>query len=146
VLDSGARGSTTTFVQRKIGDVLLTWENEALLALAQMGQGEVEVITPSVSIRTEPSVAWLDGVVDQRGTRAVAEAYLRGLYEPEGQEIIARNHYRPREAAAARRAGAEFPEIELFEISDFGGWPKVQQEHFVDGALFDRIYQQRRPA
>jgi sulfate/thiosulfate-binding protein len=140
VLDSGARGATTTFVQRKIGDVLLTWENEAILALEEMGEDQVEVVTPAVSILCEPSVALVDRVVDRRGTRAVAEAYLKGLYEPRGQEIVARHHYRPRDLAAAERQGIRFPAVEMTDITAFGGWAQAHKVHFADGGLFDQIY------
>jgi len=144
VLDSGARGATTTFVQRKIGDVLLAWENEAYLAIEELGRDAVEIVNPSYSILAEPPVAVVDRVVDQRGARAAAEAYLKGLYGPQGQEIIARNHYRPRDVEAAARAGVSFPAIEMTDIAAFGGWAKAHREHFADGALFDRIYTPRR--
>jgi len=140
VLDSGGRGTTTSFVQRKIGDVQLTWENEAHLALAEAGPNEVEIVFPSMSILTEPTVAVVDGVVDRQGVRAVAEAYLQGLYESAGQQVIARRHYRPRDADAAKAVGVTFPQIELFDIAQFGGWPTVHRTHFADGAMFDRIY------
>jgi sulfate/thiosulfate-binding protein len=142
VLDTGARGSTTTFVQRGIGDVLLAWENEALLALNELGQDKVEIVVPSMSILAEPSVAVVDKVVDRHGTRNVATAYLQYLYSPEGQEITARHYYRPRLPAVAEKYAARFPKVKLFTIDDeFGGWEKAQKEHFDDGGIFDKIYQ-----
>ncbi|MFD2233902.1 sulfate ABC transporter substrate-binding protein [Phaeospirillum tilakii] len=139
VLDTGARGATTTFTQRGIGDVLIAWENEAILALAEV-PGQFEIVAPPLSILAEPPVAVVDKVVDRHGTRALAESYLAFLYSPEGQEIIARNHYRPRDPDVARRHQAEFPPVRLFTIDDvFGGWTKAQATHFADGALFDRI-------
>lgn len=143
VLDSGARGSTTTFVQRQLGDVLLTWENEALLALEEMGRDQVELITPSLSILCEPSVAVVDRVVDKKGTRALAEAYLRGLYDAKGQEIVCRRHYRPRDLQSAARLGISFPALQLTDIAAFGGWAQAHRTHFADGAIFDQIYQPR---
>lgn len=140
VLDSGARGATTTFVQRKIGDVLLAWENEAILAIQELGPDQVEIVTPSFSILAEPPVSVVDSVVDRRGTRAVAEAYLKALYEPAAQELIAKNHYRPRDAAVAAKYADQFPTLELTEIAAFGGWTKAHADHFADGALFDQIY------
>ena len=142
VLDSGARGSTTTFSQRGIGDVLLAWENEAHLAVKEAGPGKFEIVTPSVSILAEPPVAVVDKVVDRRGTRPVAEAYLQFLYSPEGQEIAARNFYRPRSETVAAKFAAQFTPVSLFTIDElFGGWQKAQKTHFADGGLFDRIYQ-----
>ena len=142
VLDSGARGSTTTFVQRGIGDVLLSWENEAILAVNQLGKDKLEIVYPSVSILAEPPVAVVDRVVDKKGTRAVAQAYLEYLYTPEGQEIAARNFYRPRLAGVAARYAGRFPNVELFTIDEvFGGWGKAQKTHFADGGVFDQIYQ-----
>jgi sulfate transport system substrate-binding protein len=142
VLDSGARGSTTTFVQRGIGDVLLAWENEALLAIAELGKGKVEIVAPSMSILAEPSVAVVDKVVDRHGTRAVATAYLEYLYTPEGQEIAAKHYYRPRLKAVAEKYADRFPKVKLFTIDEeFGGWEKAQKEHFDDGGVFDKIYQ-----
>ncbi|MEW6249330.1 MAG: sulfate ABC transporter substrate-binding protein [Planctomycetota bacterium] len=140
VLDSGARGATTTFVQRGIGDVLLTWENEALLAQAGLGKDRVEIVVPSISILAEPSVSVVDKYVDKHGTRAVATAYLEYLYTPEAQEIVARHHYRPRSKDVLARHRAKFPELELLTIADFGGWAQAQREHFADGGTFDTIY------
>ena len=141
VLDSGARGSTTTFVQREIGDVLISWENEAFLALKEFGSGKFEIVAPSLSILAEPPVAVVDKIVDHRGTRAVAEAYLKHLYSEEGQEIAAQNFYRPRLAAVAKKYADKFPQIPLVEIDkDFGGWTQAQQKHFSDGGIFDQIY------
>lgn len=141
VLDSGARGSTTTFIQRQIGDVLLTWENEAYLALKEFGADKYEMVIPSLSILAEPSVTVVDKVVDARGTRKVAEAYLNYLYSEEGQDIIGRNFYRPRSEVAKAKYGAHFPKIELVTIdSAFGGWAKAQKAHFADGGTFDAIY------
>jgi sulfate/thiosulfate transport system substrate-binding protein len=138
VLDSGARGSTTTFVERKIGDVLLAWENEALLAVDKLG-GELAIVVPPVSILAEPPVAVVDRVVDKRGTRAAATAYLEFLYTPDGQRLAAEHHYRPRDAAALAAAG--FPPVRLLTIDDVaGGWAKAQAKHFDDGATFDKIY------
>ncbi len=144
VLDSGARGSTTTFVQRGIGDVAITWENEAFLARKEFGADAFEIVLPSVSILAEPCVAVVDRVVRRRGTEALAKAYLEFLYTEEAQEIIARNHYRPRSAAVAARYAAEFPQLQLVTIDgEFGGWTKAQREHFADGGTFDRIYARR---
>jgi len=144
VLDSGARGSTTTFVQRGIGDVLLAWENEAFLSIRQLGPEKVEIVMPSSSILAEPPVAVVDKVVDKKGTRAIAQAYLEYLYSAEGQEIAARHYYRPRLDAVAKRYAAIFPKINLVTIDGvFGGWQKAQKAHFADGGLFDQIYQPR---
>ena len=144
VLDSGARGATTTFVQRGIGDVLLTWENEAFLAIAE-SKGTVEMVVPSISILAEPPVAVVDRVVDRRGTRTIAEAYLRFLYSPEGQEIAAKHHYRPRNPDVAAKYRATFADVGLFSIDEaFGGWQAAQGAHFADGGTFDRIYQPGR--
>jgi sulfate/thiosulfate-binding protein len=141
VLDSGARGSTTTFAQRGIGDVLLSWENEAHLALDELGRDKVEIVYPSRSILAEPPVAWVDKVVDRRGTRTVAEGYLRFLYSPLAQDIIGKNFYRPRNADAVAKYAAQFPQIPLVTIDDtFGGWTKAQATHFADGGVFDQIY------
>jgi sulfate transport system substrate-binding protein len=140
VLDSGARGATNTFVQRGIGDVLLAWENEAHLAM-QEAQGQIEIVVPSVSILAEPPVAVVDSVADRKGTRAVAEAYLQFLYAPAGQELVAKHHYRPRDAQAAAKVARQFANVELFTIADvFGGWQKAQETHFADGGTFDQIY------
>jgi sulfate/thiosulfate-binding protein len=143
VLDSGARGSTTTFVQRGIGDVLLAWENEAFLAVTQLGRDRLETVIPSLSILAEPSVAVVDGVVDRKKTRAVAQAYLEFLYTPEGQAIAAKHYYRPRLEAAIAKAPVAFPKVELVTIDAvFGGWQKAQKEHFADGATFDQIFKE----
>ena len=140
VLDSGARGSATTFVQRRIGDVLLTWENEARLALAE-AKAPVEIVVPSTSIRAEPPVAVVDSVVARKGTRAVAEAYLHYLYSREGQELAAKHHYRPSDPGVAARFANAFPTLTLFTIDDvFGGWTTAQRAHFADGGVFDQIY------
>src|SRR5690606_22132729 len=142
VLDSGARGATTTFVERGIGDVLLAWENEAILALKELGPDKFEIVAPSVSILAEPPVAVVDKVVDRHGTRKVAEAYLQYLYSPEGQEIAAKNYYRPIDAKIAKKYAGQFPKVKLFTIDEVaGGWTKAQREHFADGGVFDRIYQ-----
>jgi len=141
VLDSGARGSTTTFVQRGIGDVLLAWENEAFLAVNELGKDKFEIVVPTVSILAEPSVSVVDKVVAKHGTTAVAQAYLNYLYTQEGQEIAAKNYYRPRLKAVADKYGKQFPRLHLFTIDElFGGWQKAQQKHFADGGLFDQIY------
>ena len=142
MLDSGARGATTTFVQRGQGDVLITWENEAHLAIQEADKGAFEIVAPSISIRAEPPVALVDRNVDAHGTRKVATAYLNYLYTPEAQEIIARNWYRPRTPAAAARHANQFPKISLFSIDrNFGGWKKVQAIHFNDGGLFDQVFE-----
>ena len=141
VLDQGARAATNTFVQRRIGDVLLAWENEAELALEEEGPDAFEIVVPSVSILAEPSVAVVDAVVDRKGTRDVAEAYLRYLYTPEGQEIVARHHFRPRDAEVAARHADDFADVRLFTIDAvFGGWKDAQTRHFDDGGVFDRLY------
>jgi sulfate/thiosulfate transport system substrate-binding protein len=141
VLDTGARGSTTTFVQRGIGDVLLAWENEAFLAIEELGKDEVEIVVPSASILAEPPVAVVDKNVDAKGTRRVAEAYLAYLYSPEGQEIAAKHFYRPTDAAVAAKYEINFPKIPMVTIDDtFGGWQQAQQKHFADGGVFDQIY------
>jgi sulfate/thiosulfate transport system substrate-binding protein len=145
VLDAGARGSTTTFVERGIGDVLLAWENEALLAIKELGPGKFEVVAPSLSILAEPPVAVVDKVAGKHGTKAVAQAYLEYLYTPEGQEIAAKNFYRPRRAAVASKYESQFPKVVLITIDEvFDGWKKAQTTHFADGALFDQIYQPGR--
>jgi sulfate transport system substrate-binding protein len=142
VLDSGARGSTTTFTQRGIGDVFISWENEALLAKEKLGEGQFEIVIPSLSMLAEPSVSVVDKVVDRRGTRAVAEAYLQFLYTPEGQEIAAKHHYRPRLPEVLEKYSAKFPEMKLITVDEeFGGWVKAQKRHFDDGGTFDQIYQ-----
>src|SRR5579862_4654331 len=129
VLDSGARGSTTTFVQREIGDVLIAWENEAFLSIKELGPDKVEIVVPSLSILAEPPVALVDKVVDKKGTRAVAQAYLEYLYSPEGQEIIARNFYRPRLASVAKKYASAFPNVNLVTADLFGGWQNIQKVH-----------------
>jgi sulfate/thiosulfate-binding protein len=142
VLDSGARGSTTTFIQRGIGDVLVTWENEAFLAVEKLGKGQVQIVVPSLSIRCEPPVAVMDKVADRHGTREVARAYLEYLYSPEGQELAAKHHYRPSLPSVADKFSEKFPKLELFSIDeDFGGWEAAQKTHFADGGIFDQIYQ-----
>lgn len=142
VLDSGARGATTTFVERGIGDVLLAWENEAILAIKELGPDKFEVVSPSLSILAEPPVAIVDKVVDKRGTRAVAQAYLEHLYSDEGQEIAARHYYRPVADKVARKYAAQFPKLRLFTVDEmYGGWSKAQKAHFADGGSFDQIYQ-----
>ncbi len=144
VLDSGARGSTTTFVQRGIGDVLLAWENEAFLAIKELGPDKLDIVIPSLSILAEPTVSVVDQVVDKHGTREIATAYLEYLYSEEGQEIAARHYYRPRSEAVARRYENQFPKIELFTLdSVFGDWNKAQKVHFDDGGVFDQIYENR---
>jgi sulfate transport system substrate-binding protein len=141
VLDSGARGSTVTFAERGIGDVLLAWENEAHLALKEFGADKFDIVYPSTSILAEPPVAVVDKNVDRRGTRAVAQAYLEYLYSTEGQEIAARNFYRPTNPAVAAAYARQFPKISLFGIDEvFGGWAAAQKTHFNDGGVFDQIY------
>jgi sulfate/thiosulfate transport system substrate-binding protein len=140
VLDTGARGATTTFVQRGIGDVLLAWENEALLAIKELGPDKVQIVVPSISILAEPSVAVVDKVVLRRGTREVAQEYLKYLYSPVGQEIVAKNYYRPRDEKVAAKYASQYPKLSLVTINDFGGWKKAQQTHFADGGIFDQIY------
>ncbi|HWU52677.1 MAG TPA: sulfate ABC transporter substrate-binding protein [Tahibacter sp.] len=140
VLDTGARGSTTTFVQRGIGDVLLAWENEALLARQELGKDQFEIVAPSISILAEPPVAVVDKIVDKRGTRAVAEAYLNFLYTPEAQDIAGKHYYRPYDAKAAAKYAAVFPKVATFTIDEqFGGWKKAQATHFADGGVFDQL-------
>jgi sulfate/thiosulfate transport system substrate-binding protein len=142
VLDSGARGSTTTFVQREIGDVLITWENEAFLSIKELGPEKVEIVVPAQSILAEPPVSIVDKVVDKKGTRNVAQAYLEYLYTPEGQEIATKNYYRPQLDSVAKKYAAIFPKIKLVTIDEvFGGWQKAQKTHFADGGVFDQIYQ-----
>lgn len=141
VLDSGARGASVTFVERGIGDVLLAWENEALLAREALGAGKFDIVLPSVSILAEPPVALVDKVVDRKGTRRLAEAYLRYLYSPQGQEIAAKHHFRPRDPAVAAKYGARFPALPMVTIDQaFGGWERANAAHFADGGSFDRIY------
>jgi sulfate/thiosulfate transport system substrate-binding protein len=141
VLDSGARGATVTFVERGVGDVLLAWENEAFLALREFGKDKFEIVSPSVSILAEPPLSVVDAVADRKGTRAVAEAYLRYWYSKEGQEIAARNSYRPRDPEIAKEYENSFAKVELFTVDDvFGGWSKAQKEHFGEGGVFDQIY------
>jgi sulfate transport system substrate-binding protein len=141
VLDAGARGATVTFAERGIGDVLITWENEAHLARKEFGADKFEIVYPKTSILAEPPVALVDKVVDQHGTRKVAQAYLEFLYTPAAQEIIARNFYRPADAKVAARHAAEFPPIALFTVDEvFGGWANAQKTHFADGGVFDQIY------
>jgi sulfate transport system substrate-binding protein len=140
VLDTGARGATTTFAQRGIGDVLIAWENEAQLALAEFGADKFEVIYPSLSVHAEPPVAWVDRNVTRHNTAAIAEAYLRFLYEPAAQAIAAKHHFRPSDAAVLLQNRAAFPDLPLFSVDDvFGGWTKAHRVHFADGAIFDQI-------
>jgi sulfate transport system substrate-binding protein len=144
VLDAGARAATTTFVQRRIGDVLLSWENEALLAIKELGPDEVDIVVPSVSILAEPSVAVVDANVERHKTREAAEAYLKHLYAPESQELIAKHFFRPRAQDVLERNREQFPPLNLFTIDEvFGGWEKAQALHFADGGVFDQIYQPR---
>jgi sulfate/thiosulfate transport system substrate-binding protein len=141
VLDTGARGATVTFVERGVGDVLLAWENEAFLALREFGKDKFEIVAPSVSILAEPPLSVVDAVADRKGTRAVAEAYLKYWYSREGQEIAARNSYRPRDPEIAKEYENSFAKVELFTVEDvFGGWTKAQQQHFSEGGIFDQIY------
>lgn len=140
VMDSGARGSTNTFVHRHIGDVLIAWENEALQTAYQASKGQVEIVVPSISILAEPPVAIVDKNVDKHKTRDVATAYISWLYSPEGQDIVARNYYRPRLASVARKYAGQFAKVRLFDIGLFGGWEAAQQTHFADGGIFDQIF------
>jgi sulfate transport system substrate-binding protein len=140
VLDTGARGATTTFAQRQIGDVLVAWENEALLAMEEIGKDQFEIVAPPVSILAEPPVALVDAVVDRRGVREPAEAYLSYLYDPASQELAAKHHFRPRNAEVLARYVAKFPAVEMLTIADFGGWKAAQAKHFDDGGVFDRVY------
>jgi len=145
VLDTGARGATTTFVQRGIGDVLIAWENEALLSLKESGKGEFEIVVPSITILAEPPVTWVDKVTNHRGTKAVAQAYLEFLYTPEGQEIAARHYYRPRSEAALQKFAGSFPKVKTFTVDElFGGWQKAQKAHFGDGGSFDQVQAAKR--
>ncbi|WP_287130298.1 sulfate ABC transporter substrate-binding protein [Candidatus Cyanaurora vandensis] len=145
VLDSGARGSTTTFVQRGIGDVLLAWENEAYLSKKELGPDKVDIIIPSLSILAEPSVSWVDKVIAKRGTTEVAKAYLQYLYSPVGQDLAGKHYYRPRSAEAAKKYASQFGKVKLVTIDQtFGGWDKAQKKYFDDGGIFDQIYQPTR--
>ncbi len=141
MLDTGARGSTTTFVERGIGDVLIAWENEAHLAIKELGPDKFEIVVPSISILAEPPVTVVDKVVDKHGTRKLAEAYLNYLYSAEAQDIAGKNYYRPRDAKAAEKYKAQFAPVKLFTIDElFGGWANAQKTHFDDGGVFDQIY------
>ena len=140
VLDSGARGSTTTFAERGIGDVLLAWENEAFLAQKEMGAGKFDIVVPSISILAEPSVALVAGNATRHGTTDVATAYLKFLYTPEGQELVAKNYYRPRDPQVAAKYASVFPKLDLVTIKDFGGWKTAQARYFADDGVFDKIY------
>jgi sulfate transport system substrate-binding protein len=141
VLDSGARGSTVTFAERGIGDVLLAWENEAHLSLKEFGDGRFDIVYPSLSILAEPPIAVVDRNVDKHGTREVAQAYLEYLYSPPAQDVVARHFYRPTDQQVAARYAAQFPQLSLFTVDEvFGGWARAQEEHFSDGGIFDRIY------
>lgn len=144
VLDTGARGATTTFAQRGVGDVLLAWENEAFLAQDELGPGKVEIITPPISVLAEPPVAWLDAVTSRKQTTAVARAYLEGLYSERGQEIIGQNYYRPLTLKAQAKFGGRFTRIPLLNVRDFGGWARLQPQHFADGGVFDQLYRPPR--
>jgi len=143
VLDSGARGSLTTFAERGIGDVLLAWENEAYLAVKELGPDKFEIVTPSVSILAEPPVAVVDKYAKKHGTTQIANAYLQYLYSPEGQEIAGRNYYRPTDPKIAAKYASQFAPVKLFTVKDFGGWSTAQQAHFADGGIFDQIYTKR---
>ncbi len=145
VLDSGARGATTTFTERGIGDVLLAWENEAYLAVKELGPEQFDIVTPSLSILAEPPVSVVDKVIDKKGTRKVAQAYLEYLYSPEGQEIAAKHYYRPRDTKVAAKYAKQFAKVNLITIDEvFGGWGKAQKTHFADGGTFDQIYEPGR--
>jgi sulfate/thiosulfate-binding protein len=145
VLDTGARGATVTFVERNLGDVLIAWESEALLAVNRLAKGKLEIVTPGMSVLAEPPVALVDKVAARHGTTAAARAYLEYLYSPAGQEIAARNYYRPRNQAVAARHVAQFPHLQLFTVDQlFGGWTKAQKTHFADGGVFDQIYKAGR--
>jgi len=142
VLDSGARGSTTTFVERGIGDVLIAWENEVLLGAKDLGENKFDIIAPRLSILCEPTVSLVDKVVDKKGTRAVAQGYLEYLYSPEGQEIVAKRYYRPRSELVAKKYASQFPKVKLFTLAEIvGDWQKTQKIHFADGGVFDQVYQ-----
>jgi sulfate/thiosulfate-binding protein len=141
VLDTGARGSTVTFVERNVGDVLIAWENEAFLSINEFGKDKFDIIVPSVSVLAEPPVAVVDKVVDKKGTRAAAEAYLKFIYTKEGQEIAAKNYYRPRDPEIAKKYENAFPQLQLFTVDEvFGGWKTAQKKHFADKGIFDEIY------
>jgi sulfate transport system substrate-binding protein len=140
VLDTGARGATNTFVERGLGDVLIAWENEALMAVNELGKDKFDIVAPSISILAEPPVAIVDKVVDKKGTREIAKAYLEFLYTEQGQEIAAKHFYRPRSEAVAAKYASQFPKLELFTIADLGGWAEAQKKHFSDGGIFDQIY------
>jgi len=140
VLDAGARGATTTFIERGIGDVLITWENEALLVTRELGKDKFEIVTPSISVLAEPTVAVLEKNTDKKGTTAIARAYLEHLYSKEGQELVARYYYRPSDPEVAAKYATVFPQLPLLTIADFGGWKAVQDKHFADGGIFDQIY------
>lgn len=140
VLDTGARGATNTFVERGLGDVLIAWENEALMAVNELGKDKFDIVAPSISILAEPPVAVVDKVVDKKGTREIAQAYLKFLYTEQGQEIAAKHFYRPRSEAVAKKYASQFPKLELFSIADLGGWATLQKAHFSDGGIFDQIY------
>jgi len=140
VLDTGARGSLTTFAQRGIGDVFISWENEAILAVKEIGADKFQIVVPSISILAEPPVAVVDKVALRRGTVDVARAYLEYLYSPEGQEIVARHYYRPRDPTVAAKYASLFPKVNLVTIADFGGWAAAHKRHFADGGVFDKIY------
>jgi sulfate transport system substrate-binding protein len=145
VLDTGARGSTVTFLQRGIGDVLVAWENEALLAANQLAKGQVEIITPSTSILAEPPVAVVDKIARRRGTTGVAQEYLQFLYSDAGQKLAAKHYFRPRNDAVMRESGVTFAELKLFTIDElFGGWQKAHAAHFAEGATFDQIYKKSK--
>ncbi|MGL4379803.1 MAG: sulfate ABC transporter substrate-binding protein [Vibrio sp.] len=141
VLDTGARGASNTFIERGIGDVLIAWENEALLAIHRLGNSNVEIVVPSISILAEPTVSIVDKVVDKKGTRAIAQAYLSYLYSPVGQEIAAKNFYRPRDENIAVKYAHQFPELKLFTIDQFSGWASAHEKHFAQGGIFDQISQ-----
>lgn len=140
VLDTGARGATTTFIQRKMGDVLITWENEAYLTIEKTGQDEYEIVYPSMSIKAEPPVTWVDKFVQEKGTGDVARFYLAYLYSVPAQELIAKHYFRPVDEQIAKKNSDKFPQVKMLSIDDFGGWEKLQNEHFKDGAIFDEIY------
>jgi sulfate transport system substrate-binding protein len=145
VLDSGARGATTTFGERGIGDVLINWENEILLGANELGKDKFEIVVPPSSILTEPVVAWVDGVTKRHGTEALAKAYLEHLYSDDSQEIIAKHYYRPRSEAVAQKFADRFPKVQLFTLAEIGGdWQKAQKTHFTDGGIFDQIQRQNK--